>query len=152
MSPETRVDDIENEVEGESEVEGLKTTVKSGNNGHSVADSVPKTCECLDGGENSKDSEENGRKSPITDDEKFVDMFTRRTEERYSDPNVDYYVPGIGPVVSIERINAVQVWLMDCSRRQQGIVGPRNLRHFSCPQLFDDCGENLYCDDCQCGQ
>lgn len=46
-------------------------------------------------------------------------------------------VPGIGPPVSSERVTAVGLWLADCARRQEGMVGPRNIRHFLCPDLDD---------------
>ncbi|KAL6261836.1 hypothetical protein P5V15_006922 [Pogonomyrmex californicus] len=48
-----------------------------------------------------------------------------------------FRVPGIGPPVSAERVTAVGLWLADCARRQEGLVGPRNIRHFLCPNLDD---------------
>lgn len=48
-----------------------------------------------------------------------------------------FRVPGIGPPVSPERVTAVGLWLADCARRQEGLVGPRNIRHFLCPNLDD---------------
>ncbi|XP_025162511.1 uncharacterized protein LOC112590399 [Harpegnathos saltator] len=52
-----------------------------------------------------------------------------------------FRLPGIGSPVSPERVTAVGLWLADCARRQQGLVGPRNIRHFLCPKLHDfaDC-------------
>ncbi|EGI65759.1 Ropporin-1-like protein [Acromyrmex echinatior] len=51
-----------------------------------------------------------------------------------------FRVSGIGPPVSSERVTAVGLWLADCARRQEGLVGPRNIRHFLCPN-FDDTPE-----------
>ncbi|KYQ56869.1 Ropporin-1-like protein [Trachymyrmex zeteki] len=48
-----------------------------------------------------------------------------------------FRVSGIGPPVSSERVTAVGLWLADCARRQEGLVGPRNIRHFLCPNLND---------------
>jgi len=48
-----------------------------------------------------------------------------------------FRVSGIGPPVSSERVTAVGLWLVDCARRQEGLVGPRNIRHFLCPNLDD---------------
>ncbi|XP_071639790.1 uncharacterized protein [Temnothorax longispinosus] len=48
-----------------------------------------------------------------------------------------FRVSGIGPPVSPERVTAVGLWLADCARRQEGLVGPRNIRHFLCPNLDD---------------
>ncbi|KYN13195.1 Ropporin-1-like protein [Trachymyrmex cornetzi] len=48
-----------------------------------------------------------------------------------------FRVSGIGPPVSSERVTAVGLWLADCARRQEGLVGPRNIRHFLCPNLDD---------------
>ncbi|XP_015586823.2 uncharacterized protein LOC107263778 isoform X2 [Cephus cinctus] len=48
-----------------------------------------------------------------------------------------YYpnIPGIGPRLSAEQIANVAIWMSDCARRQEGMVGPRNIRHFHCPPL-----------------
>ncbi|XP_044002226.1 uncharacterized protein LOC122848310 [Aphidius gifuensis] len=48
---------------------------------------------------------------------------------------VNYNVPGIGPIVSDEHITRVKIWLIECAQRQQNLVGPRNFRHFLCPDL-----------------
>ncbi|XP_071570457.1 uncharacterized protein [Temnothorax nylanderi] len=48
-----------------------------------------------------------------------------------------FRVSGIGPPVSPERVTAVGLWLADCARRQEGLIGPRNIRHFLCPNLDD---------------
>lgn len=52
-----------------------------------------------------------------------------------------FHVPGIGPPVSVNRITAVGLWLAECGRRQEGLVGPRNIRHFLCPDLDDHCDD-----------
>lgn len=51
--------------------------------------------------------------------------------------NVNYNVPGIGAIVSDERITRVGLWFAESAQRQQDLVGPRNLRHFLCPDLQD---------------
>ncbi|XP_034177958.2 uncharacterized protein LOC117603182 [Osmia lignaria lignaria] len=48
-----------------------------------------------------------------------------------------FRVPGIGRPVSANRVTAVGIWLADCGRRQEGMVGPRNITHFLCPELED---------------
>lgn len=48
-----------------------------------------------------------------------------------------FRVPGIGPTVSTNRVTAVGLWLTECSLKQEGMVGPRNVRHFLCPDLDD---------------
>ncbi|XP_076679549.1 uncharacterized protein LOC143374886 [Andrena cerasifolii] len=52
-----------------------------------------------------------------------------------------FHVPGIGPTVSVTRITAVGLWLAECGRRQEGLVGPRDIRHFLCPNLDDHCDD-----------
>ncbi|XP_072743256.1 uncharacterized protein [Anoplolepis gracilipes] len=59
-----------------------------------------------------------------------------------------FRVPGIGPPVSTDCVTAVGLWLADCARRQKGLVGPRNIRHFLCPNL-DDVSECV-CTDIKC--
>lgn len=44
-------------------------------------------------------------------------------------------ISGIGPRLSSEEVAAVTVWMKECARLQDGMVGPRNLRHFQCPPL-----------------
>ncbi|XP_039309361.1 uncharacterized protein LOC105196580 isoform X2 [Solenopsis invicta] len=58
-----------------------------------------------------------------------------RTEVEAGRLETIFRVPGIGPSVSSERVTAVKLWLADCARRQEGLVGPRNIRHFLCPNL-----------------
>ncbi|XP_047368493.1 uncharacterized protein LOC124956568 [Vespa velutina] len=52
-----------------------------------------------------------------------------------------FQIEGIGPKVSEIKITAVNIWLCECARRQNGYVGPRNIKHFLCPDLQDsnDC-------------
>ncbi|KAL7290118.1 hypothetical protein TKK_0015839 [Trichogramma kaykai] len=45
------------------------------------------------------------------------------------------YVPGIGRRLLAQEVANVAIWLSDCSRRQAGMVGPRNIRHIECPPL-----------------
>ncbi|KAK0167265.1 hypothetical protein PV327_004687 [Microctonus hyperodae] len=44
-------------------------------------------------------------------------------------------VPGIGPRLTAEEVAAVAEWMTECSKIQEGMVGPRNIRHFQCPPL-----------------
>ncbi|XP_011861545.1 PREDICTED: ropporin-1-like protein [Vollenhovia emeryi] len=46
-------------------------------------------------------------------------------------------VPGIGPRVPAERVASVTTWMLECARLQEGMVGPRNIRHTSCPRLHE---------------
>lgn len=49
----------------------------------------------------------------------------------------NFRIPGIGPPIAPGRVTAVGLWLTDCARRQEGLIGPRNIRHFLCPSLDD---------------
>lgn len=51
--------------------------------------------------------------------------------------SIKYYpnVPGIGPRLSAEEVASVAIWMSECARVQEGMVGPRNLRHMNCPPL-----------------
>ncbi|XP_054001585.1 uncharacterized protein LOC128888595 [Hylaeus anthracinus] len=44
-------------------------------------------------------------------------------------------IPGIGPRLSAEEVASVAIWMSECARMQEGMVGPRNLRHMNCPPL-----------------
>ncbi|KYM75945.1 Ropporin-1-like protein [Atta colombica] len=46
-------------------------------------------------------------------------------------------VPGIGPRLSAERVTNVTAWMLECARLQEGMVGPRNIRHMNCPSLHE---------------
>ncbi|KAL6257444.1 hypothetical protein P5V15_011015 [Pogonomyrmex californicus] len=46
-------------------------------------------------------------------------------------------VPGIGPRLSAERIANVTAWMLKCAKLQEGMVGPRNIRHTNCPSLHE---------------
>ncbi|KAK2583329.1 hypothetical protein KPH14_009330 [Odynerus spinipes] len=74
-----------------------------------------------------------------------VDEFVKRMEAEIEKCQLGrfYRIDGIGEPVSEERVTAVGLWLGECARRQEGLVGPRNIKHFLCPNLQDD-------EDCQC--
>jgi len=77
------------------------------------------------------------------------EFWTRMQEEvRAGRLDEVFRVAGIGPPVSAERVTAVGLWLADCARRQEGLVGPRNIQHFLCPNL-DDTLESV-CRPSQC--
>ncbi|XP_076687161.1 uncharacterized protein LOC143378922 isoform X2 [Andrena cerasifolii] len=62
----------------------------------------------------------------------------RRRRKKHVDPKfLKYYpnVPGIGPRLSAEEVACVAIWMSECARVQEGMVGPRNLRHMNCPPL-----------------
>ncbi|XP_050452868.1 uncharacterized protein LOC126852275 [Cataglyphis hispanica] len=46
-------------------------------------------------------------------------------------------VPGIGPRFPTERIVNVATWMHKCAKLQEGMVGPRNIRHPNCPPLHE---------------
>ncbi|XP_011166595.2 ropporin-1-like protein isoform X1 [Solenopsis invicta] len=46
-------------------------------------------------------------------------------------------VPGIGSRLSAERVANVTAWMLECARLQEGMVGPRNIRHTNCPPLHE---------------
>ncbi|TGZ32237.1 Cytochrome P450 9e2 [Temnothorax longispinosus] len=41
------------------------------------------------------------------------------------------------PNVPAERVASVTAWMLECARLQEGMVGPRNIRHTSCPLLHE---------------
>lgn len=65
--------------------------------------------------------------------------FWRRMHEEVEMRRLDTMFPviGIGPPVSTDRVTNVGLWLTDCARRQEGLVGPRNIYHCLCPNLED---------------
>ncbi|XP_070524689.1 uncharacterized protein [Cardiocondyla obscurior] len=67
------------------------------------------------------------------------EYFSRGCERRFEAGRLEtiFRVSGIGPPVSPERVTAVGLWLADCARRQEGLVGPRNIHHFLCPNPDD---------------
>ncbi|XP_026666784.1 uncharacterized protein LOC113463885 [Ceratina calcarata] len=89
-------------------------------------------CECL---EPVRESESVSTPPPPDPFEEFLKRMKQEVEEGRLDTR--FQVLGIGPPVSANRITAVALWLADCARRQDGLVGPRNIRHFLCPELED---------------
>ncbi|XP_033220715.1 uncharacterized protein LOC117175194 isoform X2 [Belonocnema kinseyi] len=67
----------------------------------------------------------------------LLEEFVSRMKVQFPNPCELFKVPGIGPKVSEDKVTAVGLWLAECSRRQNGVVGPRNMRHFLCPSLDD---------------
>lgn len=62
----------------------------------------------------------------------------RSMKRKNIDPKLlKYYpnVPGIGSRLSAEEVASVAIWLSECARVQEGMVGPRNLQHMNCPSL-----------------
>ncbi|XP_003695212.1 uncharacterized protein LOC100870916 [Apis florea] len=63
---------------------------------------------------------------------------SEKRKKKALDPKIlKYYpnVPGIGPRLSAEEVASVAIWLSECAKIQEGMVGPRNLRHMNCPPL-----------------
>lgn len=78
-----------------------------------------------------------------------VEEFLGRMRAAFPPPFVNPVVAGIGPVVPEDQVTAVCLWLTDCARRQTGLVGPRNIRHFLCPALgarskYEEAEETLF--------
>lgn len=44
-------------------------------------------------------------------------------------------IPGIGPVVPPEMVEAVIDYLKECAKRQHRMIMPRNIKHMLCPPL-----------------
>lgn len=44
-------------------------------------------------------------------------------------------IPGIGPIVPDDLIEAVHKYMKTVSTVQHGMVMPRNIRHYNCPPL-----------------
>ncbi|XP_076642661.1 ropporin-1-like protein [Halictus rubicundus] len=62
----------------------------------------------------------------------------KKRRKKILDPKLLKYhpnVPGIGPRLSAEEVATVAIWMSECARVQEGMVGPRNLRHMNCPPL-----------------
>ncbi|KZC10444.1 Ropporin-1-like protein [Dufourea novaeangliae] len=73
-----------------------------------------------------------------------LEVFLERMKNEVNEGRLQtvFRVPGIGSSISSNRITAIGLWLGDCARRQEGLVGPRNIRHFLCPDLQEDCDDN----------
>lgn len=58
--------------------------------------------------------------------------------EGEQDTNLVYpNVPGIGPRVPTNRVASVASWMFECAKLQEGMIGPRNIRHTNCPCLYE---------------
>ncbi|XP_046476534.1 ropporin-1-like protein isoform X1 [Neodiprion pinetum] len=87
-----------------------------------------------------KDSEDDSGKSDIAAPvvlEKLETKSDLKPKEGKRKPSLSRHlkVPGIGPYLTSEHVATVSIWLSECARLQEGMVGPRNLRHFQCPSL-----------------
>lgn len=89
-------------------------------------------CECL---EPVRETVRTPTPPPPDPFEEFLERMKQEVDEGRLE--MRFRVEGIGPPVSTNRITAVSLWLSDCARRQEGLVGPRNIRHFLCPDLED---------------
>lgn len=93
-----------------------------------IDSTCPQDCRCLD-------KFDSDQAPPVDPLKEFLERM--QTEVEAGRLETIFRVPGIGPPVSPERVTAVGLWLTDCARRQEGLVGPRNIRHFLCPNLDD---------------
>ncbi|KYN06633.1 Ropporin-1-like protein [Cyphomyrmex costatus] len=53
------------------------------------------------------------------------------------DAKITCYPNVPGPRLSAERVANVTAWMLECARLQEGMVGPRNIRHTNCPSLHE---------------
>lgn len=87
---------------------------------------------------NSSTSEESYSKKHSIRNTEDRNASEKRKKKKALDPKIlKYYpnVPGIGPRLSAEEVASVAIWLSECAKVQEGMVGPRNLRHMNCPPL-----------------
>nr|XP_033330253.1 uncharacterized protein LOC117222589 [Megalopta genalis] len=94
-------------------------------------------CECLE------PAREPSRGPTPPPPDPFGEFLERmKTEQSEGRLPTAFKVPGIGAPICSNHVTAVALWMTDCARRQQGLVGPRNITHFLCPDLqatcFDD--------------
>ncbi|XP_033222994.1 ropporin-1-like protein isoform X2 [Belonocnema kinseyi] len=85
-----------------------------------------------------KSSQESGTESQNTNDRRMIESRGEKVKMKINDPALFKYhqnIPGIGPRLLAEEVACVAIWMSECARRQEGMVGPRNLRHFQCPPL-----------------
>ncbi|XP_043666208.1 uncharacterized protein LOC122628221 isoform X2 [Vespula pensylvanica] len=71
-------------------------------------------------------------------DKRDVSLIKERKKIRIANTQlISYYpnIPGIGSRLSAEEVASVAIWMSECARLQEGMVGPRNLRHPQCPPL-----------------
>lgn len=75
---------------------------------------------------NTEDSDETKSEDtilpPVDDDEKY--------DKVYIDA-----VPGIGPTVPKDLVEAVEIYMRGMAKVQHGMVMPRNIKHYDCPPL-----------------
>ncbi|KAF2898440.1 hypothetical protein ILUMI_07736, partial [Ignelater luminosus] len=44
-------------------------------------------------------------------------------------------IPGIGPIVPDQLVEAVLKYMHECAVIQHGMIMPRNVRHYNCPPV-----------------
>ncbi|XP_014598464.1 PREDICTED: ropporin-1-like protein [Polistes canadensis] len=100
-----------------------------------LEDSQTKSSKSEDKLKNVTNDDENGRNSSNKSD---VSIAKERKKFRIANTQLlSYYpnIPGIGPRLSAEDVASVAIWMSECARLQEGMIGPRNLRHPQCPPL-----------------
>ncbi|XP_043503450.1 ropporin-1-like protein [Polistes fuscatus] len=100
-----------------------------------LEDAQTKSSKSEDKLKNVTNDDENGRNSSNKSD---VSIAKERKKFRIANTQLlSYYpnIPGIGPRLSAEDVASVAIWMSECARLQEGMIGPRNLRHPQCPPL-----------------
>ncbi|XP_051162692.1 uncharacterized protein LOC127282475 isoform X2 [Leptopilina boulardi] len=85
-----------------------------------------------------KNSEQSSVELKIKNNRRISISDGERVKMKISDSSLyKFYpnIPGIGPRLSAEEVACIAIWMSECARRQEGMVGPRNLRHSQCPPL-----------------
>ncbi|KAI4500981.1 hypothetical protein M0802_003784 [Mischocyttarus mexicanus] len=99
-------------------------------------DAPKKSSKSEDKLKNVTDDDENGRNSSSKSDD--ASIAKERKKFRIANTQLlSYYpnIPGIGPRLSSEDVASVAIWMNECARLQEGMIGPRNIRHPQCPPL-----------------
>ncbi|XP_043461141.1 uncharacterized protein LOC122497854 isoform X1 [Leptopilina heterotoma] len=83
-------------------------------------------------------SEQSSVELQIINDRRISASEGKRVKMKIRDPSLyKFYpnIPGIGPRLSAEEVACIAIWMSECAKRQEGMVGPRNIRHSQCPPL-----------------
>ncbi|KAI4487531.1 hypothetical protein M0804_005680 [Polistes exclamans] len=92
-----------------------------------LEDSQTKSSKSEDKLKNVTNDDENGRNSSNKSD---VSIAKERKKFRIANTQLLSYYPNIP-----EDVASVAIWMSECARLQEGMIGPRNLRHPQCPPL-----------------
>lgn len=117
----------EREMMVETEIVDSQTTASD------LKSPVQEVCRCLERHESIQ--------TPVASFDPLKEFLTKmRLEIEAGRLETIFPVSGIGPSVEPKTITDVSLWMADCARRQEGLVGPRNICHFLYPQSIpSDC-------------